>query len=328
MSDDGKRFESFSDITGEQMDILPSAYSLKSVHNNAYYELSNEELESLSLKLDDIEYVELIHVAPHKRLIRLRSLGKYYILLDASDPTKEYRSYELLQRHGVRTLPIYAMAKTDLWCAILMEDLHLSDIWKLASPRDVSDYNSGVALGKWYKDFHEKGVGLINDEDAAFLEREYDELTAKTIHWAAEQLGLSNCGGIQLAAEYIEAIKRKARTYPETVLYNDFSHENMALTHDGAEAAMFDYHLIGRGYRYSDIRNILSGLKGAAIDGFIEGYGKYDESEKMMDDVLAPLYSLLVAAQRKTLPKWAKPIIKEVKKGLLEEKLRLLLKTF
>ncbi len=328
MSNEDKRFETFNDLTGgNSLELIPSAYRMQSYLQNKYFELSNDELEALSIDINDINSIELIHEAPHKRLILLTIKNDHRILLESTTASEEYRSYELLKQHNIPTLPVYAMKETDEWCAILMEYLHRSDKWRVAHYKDTSDYDVGFAIGQWYKTLHENGTKVLQVSKANIFEREYDHLTKETILLTSDKLGLASYDVFHTVVQYIEDIKRKARTFNETLLYNDFSYENMAIKKDYSEAVMFDYHLMGKGYRYSDIRNVRSGLKDVAIEGFEKGYGdiQFTEVERMVDDVLSPLYSMLVAAQRGSLPKWVKPIIKEVKKGDLEVKLRLLI---
>lgn len=45
--------------------------------------------------------------------------------------------------------------------------------------------------------------------------------------------------------------------------------------------------------------------------------GDYDENEKLVDDVVATLYSLYVACQRDGIPAWANDLLEKLKNGSL-----------
>lgn len=88
---------------------------------------------------------------------------------------------------------------------------------------------------------------------------------------------------------------------------NDFHWTNLALSRKsgpGMEAVVFDYDLLGVGTRYSDVRNVVGSLSGAAVTGFREVYGGVDPGEQTLDRPLATLYALVSAARMAAFPKW------------------------
>jgi hypothetical protein len=60
----------------------------------------------------------------------------------------------------------------------------------------------------------------------------------------------------------------------ETLTYNDFYWTNLAVSSDRKEALMFDYNLLGVGFRYNDIRNVCSSLSEEAQKVFVDVYGE------------------------------------------------------
>ena len=51
----------------------------------------------------------------------------------------------------------------------------------------------------------------------------------------------------------------------------------------------------------------------------MEAYGPVSEAERILDEPLCVLYSLIVASQRDRLPGWAIPSIDSVRNGELEQ---------
>lgn len=72
---------------------------------------------------------------------------------------------------------------------------------------------------------------------------------------------------------------------------------------------------------YSDWRNVVYSLRGAAKASFAEAYGPTMEQERLLDEPLAILYGLIVAGRRSKLPKWAAPLVEAVVNGELERNL-------
>lgn len=92
-----------------------------------------------------------------------------------------------------------------------------------------------------------------------------------------------------------------------TLTYNDFYRTNFTVRKDKTAAMMFDYNLLGKGYRLSDFRNVCWDLSKEARAAFIGEYSSLylekhghtrieeEKPEKQIDDVAAPLFALLVA---------------------------------
>lgn len=103
-----------------------------------------------------------------------------------------------------------------------------------------------------------------------------------------------------------------------TLTYNDFHYTNLVVARDGSAVLIFDYNLLGRGYVYSDIRNVCGHLGNEeARAAFRSAYGNYDEKEIAVDDVVSALTSLHIACQRKSFPDWGRELLEMVKDGRL-----------
>lgn len=79
----------------------------------------------------------------------------------------------------------------------------------------------------------------------------------------------------------------------------------MVVAKDTSSALMFDYNLLGKGYAYTDVRNILSSLSEEAGKAFLDEYGAFDPMEKALDDVVSVVVTLYLACQRDVFPLWA-----------------------
>lgn len=90
---------------------------------------------------------------------------------------------------------------------------------------------------------------------------------------------------------------------------------------------MFDYNLLGVGYRYNDIRNVCSALNEEMKEVFLKEYGEFDISEKTTDEWMSPLIDLVYASQRDSFPDWAEESLEKLKNGSISSAMMLSLKT-
>ena len=118
------------------------------------------------------------------------------------------------------------------------------------------------------------GEGLYDENDALTAEN-IEAVRARTGELPVWRLIEANWGRIRAA---IDGARR-------TLTYNDFYYTNLAVARDGSSALMFDYGLLGKGYAYADIRNVLSSLSPAAGEAFLAGYGPFDAREEQIDGV-------------------------------------------
>ena len=280
-----------------------------------------DTLRELGVAAGEVRSVETVSERPGHRLYRIRTQERSYILksFPANAPGTEIESYELLRKLAVPTIAVVARTQT----ALLLEDLTRSETWRLATELDVKDRNTGEAIARWYRNFHEKGADLAADgsEPPPFLEREEDLLDGGSIESTGRKLGLSGLDSWRLAAERIDLLKSGLSCFETTLNYNDFHWTNLAVSRNsgpGMEAVVFDYDLLGIGTRYSDYRNVVGSLSGEAISGFRDVYGSIDPGEETLDRPLATLYALVSAAQMDAYPRWAEVSRQSVLNGDFE----------
>jgi len=279
-----------------------------------------KEWQDLGLDAAAITSVALIHQKHGNEMYRICTHDRSYVLkyFSPANDAREIQVYRLLQEGGVPTLPVYACSER----SILLEDLDTSPSWRLATEADVARAETGAAVGRWYRQLHDFGHALFQQDPAraAFLDSEYDALDEATIRETAEQLDLAGLAVWELAVQSVPVLKAALEQYPQTICYNDFYWTNLALSRDTdpIEAIVFDYHLVGRGTAYSDWRNVVGSLRPEAKEAFLSVYGPVDKRQAVLDEPLALLYGLAVAVKRPRLPQWALPLIEGVQRGHLE----------
>lgn len=249
---------------------------------------------------------------------RLKRGGRSVVMkcFSAEADKVEIEAYKLLMEQGIPLLPVHSVTPT----AIILEDLADSDDWRLAAEADVEKQDVGAAVARWYRLLHEAGFRLTASRNPpAFLKRECDDLTSESVHATGHKLSLAGNAVWKLSADHIEDMKQAFREFPETLNYNDFHWTNLALSRsEPLKAVVFDYHLLGIGPAYCDVRNILGSLGEAAGGAFLAEYGHVDEGPKVLDAPLSVLYSLTVAAGMDLRPKWVEGCIRCASSGELE----------
>lgn len=270
-----------------------------------------------------VERIDLISERHGHAVWRVLAAERSYVLkwLGPGPGRVEVEGYRLLQDLSVPTLPFYGSSDE----ALLLEDLDRSREWRLADPSDLTVAEVGRAVAGWYRVFHDAGEAFLSDGNRpGFLTMESDVLDPETVIAAGRALRLSGLSVWELAADQVELLKAAVERLSLTLNYNDFYWTNLALSRPRGgelEALVFDYHLLGVGMRYSDVRNVLSRLTGRAAGAFREAYGPIDPREKVVDRPLATLHSLAMAAQMTDFPRWARSSRERVIRGDLEKDL-------
>lgn len=259
----------------------------------------------------------------------LPAVVKYF---ENESDRREILNYRILQRHGIPTIQTYAFGKASM----VMEDVSASQDWRLGTAEDLHGVAVAASLARWYFKFHENGVYA---PELTSLYFEYDRITKANLEILAKKLPEAEALFRFLLTQYGK-LHHLIYQPDFTLTYNDFYWENFVVRKDETAAMMFDYNLLGKGYRFSDFRNVTSSLSGEAGAVFYEEYeGLYlakhgqsrKEAEKLeqdIDEVLSPLFSLMVALlDREHFPAWAQDDRLQALDGrLLAKAQRLILK--
>lgn len=271
-------------------------------------EIARAALENMGFDTARLDNVDPIREKHGNRLFRIILQGSSYILKVFGEPeaSREICAYSLLEDIGVPTLHVISRTNN----ALLLEDLEVSDHLRLANEDDIGKAEVGAALAEWYQILHNAGsiVRLGVDPRSRFLWREIDALTPASILEVAAMVRDSDKKKWSILAGNIDRVRNAVMSSAETLTFNDFHWTNLALSRNERpiRAAVFDFHLLGLGMRYSDCRNVTGSLGPDAADAFRSAYGETDPREEVLDDLVAPLCALVEAFQRPRFPSWAK----------------------
>lgn len=241
---------------------------------------------------------------------RVQTDEKSYIIkyFQNEDFKREIKNYQLLNALNIPTVKVFGFTDS----AILMEDISQSDTFRIAIKEDLDDGIIASKIAEWYKILHESCKDFAEIHSTDFYD-ETDFITRDNIEFIKEKTGTQNLPVWKLIDENFDTIVSKIKNLPRALTYNDFYYTNLIVAKDKSSAFMFDYNLLGKGYVYSDIRNVCSSLGENAKKVFIETYGEFDKSEIIVDNVASVLIALYYACQRKTFPSWADYALKELK---------------
>ena len=236
---------------------------------------------------------------------------------------KEIRHYAALNTIGIPTLKTIAQTER----LLLMEDIETSGRYRLATEQDMSDMKIVRLIAQWFRQLHSCGKNFDGLVEMDILENAEDTLRTEDIANTMNQTNSGENPFWALLTSHLEHLKRNHSLLCNTITYNDFWWDNMAVAKDDSSAIMFDYNCVYRGYAYRDIRHILSVLTKEAGAAFLEAYGDHSEEEKAFEDVYFPLTGLLSAYRMETSPAWASNFSDMLHNGELMRRLEVLLNT-
>ncbi|MFO7696555.1 MAG: hypothetical protein R6X16_05305 [Anaerolineae bacterium] len=216
----------------------------------------------------------------------------------ADEPSRrEIANYHLLASLGVPTLTVLGASDR----CLCLEDLAHSDRLRLGTEEDLGDPAVARLLAGWYRNLHDRGA---NVPQLSALHSESDLLTRENLQLLGERFSAATSTWEYLRNHW-HALLAHLERFEATLTYNDFFWTNLAVGRDRRSALMFDYNLMGRGYRYSDIRNVGSALSEAAYRAFLEAYGSFDPREMLVDECLSHVVNLISACAHPQFPRWA-----------------------
>jgi hypothetical protein len=233
---------------------------------------------------------------------------------------REIKNYLLLKELGVPTINV--IGNTDR--SILLEDLEKSINFRLGVKSDLSDIEVARALAKWYVKLHSVGSKYISKENPEFY-REVDNITKDNIEFIKIKSNTKDKKVWDLITDNWSLFLGKITSLEETLTYNDFYWTNLVVSNDKKESIMFDYNLLGVGFRYNDIRNVCSALSEKAQKAFMDEYGEFNEKEKIVDDGIADLINLICAYKKTIFPNWAESSLNAIHNGKLEQNIKKIL---
>ena len=277
------------------------------------------ELQKL---LPDYDSCQILQQKDGITVARIHASGKSLIFkaFEKAEHRREISNYALLNSLAIPTPRI--LAATD--GALLMEDLQESRFWRLGVAADMADPRTAAKLAQWYRLLHDNGA----DYAAAHGQHLYDEsdfFTAENLQSVLQKSGAGDSPACRLLLSRFRDLRAAVDSVPRTLCYNDFNYTNFAVARDGSAAMMFDYNLLGKGFRYCDVRNACYDLSDAAESAFLAEYGPTDPLEQLIDEITSPVIALHIAYQRSAFPAWAQPSLKTLTTSEYADKIRRLL---
>lgn len=266
-----------------------------------------QELKKLNIPYSTID---LIQNKDGVIVARVQNGTTSYIIkyFQNDDYKREIKNYQLLKTLNIPTVNVFGFTDS----TILMEDVSQNDVFRLATNEDLNDVVVASKIAEWYKLLHTNSEDFTK-ENLAELYDETDFITKENIEFIKEKAGTQNLPVWRLINDNFDVIVSKIRSLPRVLTYNDFYYTNLIVAKDKTSAFMFDYNLLGKGYVYSDIRNVCYSLGEYAKNAFLETYGEFDKSEIIVDDVASVLVTLYHACKRKNFPSWANSVLNELK---------------
>jgi len=279
-----------------------------------------DELNKLSIAYDGITFLQ---DKDGVIVARIACGEKSYVIkcFQKEDYKRELKNYQLLASLGIPTIRVIAFTDS----ALLLEDIDCSSTYRLGIMEDISDSDVARRIAVWYKQLHAQGYGYVCQHGESMYD-EADFFTLENIVYIKEKTGTQNAPAWAVLEKNYAVINEILRNTRRTITYNDFYYTNMVIAKDMSSALMFDYNLLGKGYAYADIRNVLSSLSEESGKAFLEEYGEFDPLEKTIDDVVSVVVTLFFACRRDKFPRWAQVLIDELDTTFIE-KIRILMGT-
>lgn len=275
-----------------------------------------KELAKLGLSENNYINLQEIRNKDGIYLFRVTYKNKHYVVkyFLKEEYIREIKNYLILNELNILTIKVFGHTDRSL----LFEDLEESKNYRLGVGSDLSDIEVAKALASWYIDLHNKGKKYIIEKSDNFY-REMNIITKENIEFVKDRSNTRDYKVWDIILDNYDLIFDKVEELEEILTYNDFYWTNLAVSKGRKKAIMFDYNLLGIGFRYSDIRNVCSSLSEEAGKAFIKEYGEINETEKVIDDGLSILVTLIFAYKRPEFPEWAHDYLNSIHNGELEK---------
>jgi len=350
----------YGEVAKNHIHTESGSYSLAAVCDDAPIGFISTYTRNLDAPIGEERdaYIDIIEVDPYPNITKLirqdlqkpirdfrliRAKGGVYVYkclydgipavvkyFEEEDDRREILNYRILAQHGIPTIKTYALGKT----ALVMEDISVSENWRLGIAEDLADIDVAKSLAHWYFMFHENSAS-VSELDTLFFE--FAQITVQNLQMLLRKLPEAQELFAFLLAHY-DKFHEMIFMPTFTMTYNDFYWSNFVVSMDKKSAMMFDYNCMGKGYRLSDFRNVCWSMSDEAKKTFQDEYNRQymekhkstrTEAEKLeerIDDIAGPLYSLIVAYTDKVnFPDWAEGHKKEAVDGSLLSKAKQLL---
>lgn len=273
----------------------------------------NDELNKLGIACESIS---ILQDKDGITVARIASGGISYVVkcFQKGKHKRELENYRLLGSIGIPTIRV--IASTD--SALLLEDIDCSSTYRMGIEEDMADPAVARQIAVWYKQLHRQGYSYVCQHGGAMYD-EADFFTLGNIAHIKKKTRTQDAPAWAFLEQNYAAINDLLHKARRTLVYNDFYYTNMVVAKDKSSVLMLDYNLLGKGYAYADVRNVLSSLSEEAGKAFLDEYGKFDPSEKALDDVVSVVVTLYLACQRNEFPLWAQASLDKIDTSFIKE---------
>lgn len=270
----------------------------------------------MELHLPENTQVAAIRSKAGVHVARVRWNGQIAIVKYFEDVAsrREIDGYSMLHRLKVPTIHCIASSSS----ALLLEDLEGESPYRLAREEDLQQAWVIDAIVRWYARLHSAGKDC---PELPFLYAETDALTPEAFARIRTYTGTEGNPVWPLLEANWEGLCGDVERFSTTIVYNDFYYTNLAIGRDGASALLFDYNLLGRGYRYGDLRNVSFSLPEGMRRRFLDACAPWDPLEELADPALSALHALAIGSLQPTLPAFAGSALTQLCDGTLERNL-------
>jgi hypothetical protein len=281
---------------------------------------ANKALIECDRMLIRVKMIDLMREKDGISLFAIQSMdGARYVLKFFENETyrREIVHYQQLQSVGISTIPLIATTEK----VLLIEDLRYSDTWRLGKAEDMQSEKIASVLAAWYQKLHSLGQTLANDPVLTWYS-ELDFFSREGFAMAQARTQSQDAELWQILDSLIDPILACIQLIPKTLTYNDFYYVNLAVARDEKSALMFDYNLLGVGFPVMDVGNVCASLSPSAAEAFKVSYGPRNPQEQSLNEIISPLTTLVIGAQREKFPSWFDEAWTEVNKPEFLEKLK------
>lgn len=280
----------------------------------------DKELSNMNIEYDCITEIRSKNGISVYRVVH--GDKSYVIKYFMNDPDRrEIENYYILNSFGIMTIQLISATQS----ALLMDDIEQSNTYRLGNADDLNDIAVAVQIAKWYKELHSKGKHFVSSYKGNLYD-ETDVITKANIDFIKSKTS-TECNPVwEVLFHNFDLIKENIAKAERTLTYNDFYYTNLIVAKDKSSAFMFDYNLLGKGYVFSDIRNVCTSLSEHAKTAFLKEYGEFNQKEMIVDNVVSSLTTLYFACKRDTFPKWAEAYLLQMKNGQLLSNINLMVR--
>ena len=159
-------------------------------------------------------------------------------------------------------------------------------------------------IAKWYEK-----IGSVSCDE---LENFNDYFSLKNIKFLTTKLNIRNSAFIDYVVANFENIRLKLDRLPQSTICLDFPKENLFFSKQNYELIVFGIDKLYKGYRYACIDFILSLIGENYCCIFEDEYGKFNQDERLINEVVGCIIKLYLASKKYVFPDWAKEYLAKI----------------